>query len=262
MVAGISLALPVAVIVLDVVIRVLAVVFVPKNRRPATAAAWLLAIFFIPYAGPDRVPAVRQHEAAAAAGAASSSRSTATCMNATEGIRVATEQPEWPPWFASLAALNRRLGAMPLLGGNTARLFGDYDRSIEEMTEAVRSAETFVHVEFYILSLDATTAPFFDAMEEALARGVTVRVLLDHIASLRVRGYRRTLRRLKAMGADWHLLLPVQPYRGPLPAPGPPEPPQGAGRRRPGRVHGVAEHDRPHLRPLDEPPSRARAGRT
>jgi cardiolipin synthase len=135
-------------------------------------------------------------------------------MNATEGIRVATEQPDWPPWFASLAALNRRLGAMPLLGGNTARLFGEYDRSIQEMTETVRTAQSFVHVEFYILSLDATTAPFFDAMEEALARGVTVRVLLDHIASLRVRGYRRTIRRLKAMGADWHLLLPVQPYRG------------------------------------------------
>ena len=47
-----------------------------------------------------------------------------------------------------------------------------------------------------------------------MQRGVTVRVLLDHIASLRVRGYRRTKRRLKPMGADWHLLLPVQPFRG------------------------------------------------
>jgi cardiolipin synthase len=213
MVAGVSLALPIAVIVLDVVIRVLAVVFVPKNRRPATAAAWLLAIFFIPYAGliafllfgSTKLPRRRRRK---------QQQINRYVMNATEGIRVATEQPDWPPWFASLAALNRRLGAMPLLGGNTARLFGEYDRSIAEMTEAVRTAESFVHVEFYILSLDATTAPFFDAMEDALARGVTVRVLLDHIASLRVRGYRRTIRRLKSMGAEWHLLLPVQPYRG------------------------------------------------
>jgi cardiolipin synthase len=213
MVAGISLALPIAVIVLDVVIRVLAVVVVPKNRRPATATAWLLAIFFIPYAGliafllfgSTKLPRRRRRK---------QQQINRYVMNATEGIRLATEKPDWPPWFASLAALNRRLGAMPLLDGNTARLFGDYDRSIQEMTAAVRSAKSFVHVEFYILSLDATTAPFFDAMEEALGRGVTVRVLLDHIASLRVRGYRRTLRRLKAMGADWHLLLPVQPYRG------------------------------------------------
>jgi cardiolipin synthase A/B len=70
-----------------------------------------------------------------------------------------------------------------------------------------------VHVEFYILSLDRTTAPFFDAMEEALARGVTVRVLLDHIASLRSPGYFRTLRFLSKAGIEWHLLLPVQPWK-------------------------------------------------
>jgi cardiolipin synthase len=213
MVAGISLALPIAVIVLDIVIRVLAVVFVPKNRRPATAAAWLLAIFFIPYAGliafllfgSTKLPRRRRVK---------QQQINQYVMDATEGIDVATELPEWPPWFASLAALNRRLGAMPLLGGNTARLFGDYERSIHEMTEAVRSATTFAHVEFYILSFDATTAPFFEAMEEAVRRGVTVRVLLDHVASLRVRGYRRTIRKLTAIGAEWHLLLPVQPWRG------------------------------------------------
>lgn len=211
--ASISLALTVAAFVLDLTIRVLAIVFVPKNRRPATAAAWLLAIFFIPYAGliafllfgSTKLPRRRRLK---------QQQINQYVMNATEGIEVATETPTWPSWFASLAALNRRLGAMPLLSGNTARLFGDYERSIHEMTEAVRTARSFVHVEFYILSLDATTAPFFDAMEEAVRRGVTVRVLLDHIASLRVRGYRRTLRRLKAIGVDWHLLLPIQPWRG------------------------------------------------
>jgi cardiolipin synthase len=213
MIAGISPALPIAAIVLDVVIRVLAVIFVPKNRRPATATAWLLAIFFIPYAGviafllfgSTKLPRRRRDK---------QQQINRYVMNATEGIRLAEEQPEWPPWFASLAALNRHLGAMPLLGGNTARIFGDYERSIHEMTEAVRTAKTFVHVEFYILSSDHTTEPFFQAMEDAVQRGVTVRVLLDHIASLRVRGYRRTLRRLTRMGAEWHLLLPVQPWRG------------------------------------------------
>lgn len=213
MIASLSVALPIAIIVADVVIRVLAVVFVPKNRRPATATAWLLAIFFIPYAGliafllfgSTKLPRRRRLK---------QQQVDRYVMDATQGIQVATERPDWPPWFASLAALNRRLGAMPLLGGNTARLFGDYDRSIHEMTEAVRSATSFAHVEFYILSFDATTAPFFAAMEDAVRRGVTVRVLLDHIASLRVRGYRRTIRKLKAIGVEWHLLLPIQPWRG------------------------------------------------
>ncbi|HEY8281880.1 MAG TPA: phospholipase D-like domain-containing protein, partial [Leifsonia sp.] len=57
-------------------------------------------------------------------------------------------------------------------------------------------------------------APFFDALEAAVKRGVTVRVLLDHIASLRTRDYRRTIKRLTAMGAMWQLMLPVQPFKG------------------------------------------------
>ena len=49
--ASVSLAITIGLFVLDLTIRVLAVVFVPKNRRPATAMAWLLTIFFVPYLG-------------------------------------------------------------------------------------------------------------------------------------------------------------------------------------------------------------------
>ncbi|HEY0373257.1 MAG TPA: cardiolipin synthase [Amnibacterium sp.] len=211
--ASLSLAITIGLFALDLVIRVLAVIFVPKNRRPATAMAWLLTIFFIPYVG---VLAFLLFGSTKLSKRRRNKQQTINryIMNATEGIDEATPDHLWPAWFASLAALNRSLGAMPLLGGNTAKLFGEYDRAIAEMTAAVETAESFVHVEFYILSLDETTEPFFEALEAAVKRGVTVRVLLDHIASLRVRGYRATKRRLTAMGAEWHLLLPVQPLRG------------------------------------------------
>lgn len=211
--ASLSLAITIGLFAIDLSIRVLAVIFVPKNRRPTTAAAWLLAIFFLPYVGAiafllfgsNKLPKRRRTK---------QETINRYIMNATEGIDQAVPDALWPAWFASLVELNRRLGAMPLLGGNTARLFGEYDRSIAEMTAAVETAESFVHVEFYILSLDPTTARFFDALEAAAQRGVTVRVLFDHIASLRIRGYRATKRRLTAMGAQWHPMLPVQPFRG------------------------------------------------
>ena len=41
----------IALITVDVVARILALIFVPKNRRPQTALAWLLAIWFLPYVG-------------------------------------------------------------------------------------------------------------------------------------------------------------------------------------------------------------------
>ena len=39
------------VFVFDLVVRVLAIIFVPRNRRPTAAMAWLLAIYFIPLIG-------------------------------------------------------------------------------------------------------------------------------------------------------------------------------------------------------------------
>jgi cardiolipin synthase len=103
---------------------------------------------------------------------------------------------------------------MPLVGGNTATLLTDYAKSLQTMTDAVARAARYVHVEFYIMALDPTSAPFFDALEAAAKRGVIVRVLLDHLASRRSPGYFRTIRRLKKMGVQWHLMLPVQPLRG------------------------------------------------
>ena len=40
-----------AIIVIDLIIRVIAIIVVPRNRRPTAGMAWLLAIFFIPIHG-------------------------------------------------------------------------------------------------------------------------------------------------------------------------------------------------------------------
>lgn len=211
--AILPLALTVLAVLIDFVIRVFAVVLVPKNRRPTTAAAWLLAIFFLPYLGAllflllgsSKLPRSRRSK---------QQEINRFILESTSGIGEAVPTDTAPIWFASASTLNRRLGAMPLITGNSAAIYGDYARSIREMTEEVERATAFVHAQFYILSLDRTTAPFFDALEAAVARGVTVRVMFDHIASLRVPGYRRTKRRLTRAGVHWELLLPIQPWRG------------------------------------------------
>jgi cardiolipin synthase A/B len=200
-------------LLIDFIVRVIAVIVVPRNRRPTSATAWLLAIFFIPYLGvlfflligSYKLPKRRREKQA---------EINQFIIESTEGMeRVRHEQP-WPEWLDSVVALNRNLGAMPLVGGNTASLIGDYQASLDSMVAEIALAKSYVHVEFYILSLDQTTGPFFDALEAAVKRGVTVRVLLDHIASWRTRDYKKTLKRLTRMGAEWHLMLPVQPLRG------------------------------------------------
>src|SRR5690554_3998711 len=186
---------------------------VPLNRRPQTATAWLLAIFLIPYVGfllflllgSNRLPKKRR---------AKQEQINRLIFEATEGIDEAQRSETWPNWLHNSVALNRALGAMPLVSGNTAKLLPDYQQSIQAMTDAVNASTKYVHSEFYIMNLDQTSAPFFDALENAAKRGVTVRVLLDHVASLRYPGYRRTIRRLEASGVQWHLMLPIQPLKG------------------------------------------------
>ncbi len=113
-----------------------------------------------------------------------------------------------------MVRLNQRTGALPMLQGNSAFLDTGYESALQAIAADIDSARDFVHVEFYLLAHDTTTAPVFDAMERAVARGVTVRVLLDHIGSWGSPGYRRTLTKLTDIGAQWHLMLPVQPFRG------------------------------------------------
>jgi cardiolipin synthase len=200
-------------LLVDFVIRVIAVIVVPRNRKPTSATAWLLAIFLIPYIGvlfflligSYKLPKRRREKQA---------EINDFIIGSTEGMERVRRDHPWPPWLESVVELNRNLGAMPLVGGNHATLNGDYDASLASMAADIDRAQRYVHVEFYILSCDHTTKPFFDALEAAVKRGVIVRVLLDHIASYRTRDYRRTIKRLTQMGAKWQLMLPVQPFKG------------------------------------------------
>ena len=166
---------------IDISIRVIAVIVVPQNRKPQTAMAWLLAIFLIPYVGivlflvfgSTKLPKRRREKQL---------EIDTFLLETTEGMDRVEKEADFPPWLEPIVEQNRALGSMPLVGGNTAKLYTEYSESLAAMTAAVGTAKRFVHAEFYILSFDPTTKPFFDALEAAVARGVTVRVLLDHIA--------------------------------------------------------------------------------
>jgi cardiolipin synthase len=197
----------------DLVIRVLAVGIIPGNRRPTTAMAWLLGIFFVPALGlilfllfgnfklsRRRIEQQQQVNERVRAGSAALSD-------------VASEY-SGPEWVQSAAELNRRLGSIPLVDGNHVELIPGYPDSIRAMTEAVRKAKRFVNAEFYIMSTDHVTDDLLTAHEEAADRGVEVRVLFDHIGTLRVKGYNRLLKRLRASRIQWRRMLPLLPIHG------------------------------------------------
>ncbi|WP_138414462.1 cardiolipin synthase [Sinomonas gamaensis] len=199
--------------VIDLVIRVAAVGIIPGNRRPTTAMAWLLAIFFIPTVGlllflmfgNFRLSGNRREQQQEV-----DNRVRATLARSDD---VDTSFPG-AEWLHSAAELNRRLGSLPMVNGNEVRLIPGYEDALKEMAEVIHGAKRFVNAEFYIVSWDELTDEVFTALHDAAERGVEVRLLFDHIGTARINGYRDLLRRLRASKIEWRRVLPLLPLLG------------------------------------------------
>jgi cardiolipin synthase A/B len=199
--------------VVDLAIKIAALIIIPRDRKPTAAMAWLLAIFFIPYLGilfflvlgSAKLPKKRR---------AKQVKINEMIAASLPDIDLVSDRSKWEPWFANVTAMNQNLGAVPIVGGNSARLIDDYNDGIVQMAAEIDTATTFVHVEYFIVSLDKVTAVFFTAMENAVKRGVTVRVLADYLSSRKVPNSKETFAELDRIGVKWSWLLPVMPFKG------------------------------------------------
>lgn len=210
--AATNLAWIIAVLV-NFAIVIAALIILPRRRKPTAAMAWLLAIFLIPYVGiilflligSFRLPPKRQR---------AQQEVDAIIAERVAGREEPAEAATWPLWFQRVVDQNRHLTALPAVGGNSATLLGDYQGSIDAMAAEIDTATSFVHVEFFIVAWDDTTRGFFSAMERAVARGVTVRLLADHLPSAKVAGSKETFAELDRIGVKWAWMLPVMPFKG------------------------------------------------
>lgn len=203
------------VLVVDNIIRIVALFVVPRNRRPTAGMAWLVTIFWLPVPGlllflligGNKLPKKRTAKQDLAM------KFISEHADREEAV-LGVDLDELPKGVANAVALGRHLGAQPMVRGNEASICIDYEESFAKMAEAIRQAESYVHVEFYILVHDETTADVFEALHEVSKRGVEVRVLLDHVSAVRNPGTSRTAKKLDEIGADWAYMLPVRPWRG------------------------------------------------
>lgn len=195
---------------IDISLRLISLAIVPRNRRPGSAMAWLLAIMLLPILafplylmlGKARLPKDRGQKQA--------------IVNRLMRVRALTIpdselDPDVPTWLKSAVRLNRELGAFPLTGRNQTDLEIDYHRSLARMAADIRSARHDVHAVFYTMALDHVTEDFFAAVCEAADRGVAVRILYDHWGSFtKGKHYRRMRRLLSAHGVEHRPAMPVR----------------------------------------------------
>ncbi len=202
-----------ALYLLDLAIKVVAIGVVPRNRRPASGMAWLLLIFIIPFAGFIVFLVLGRTRIERRRGEKQAEVNALVVERTAELPTIGAEVPG-PGYLTSVATLNRNLGAMPVLGDNRVDLFPGYSASIAAMTAEIDHATSWVHVEFYITAWDEVTDPFYEALVRATERGVTVRLLFDHLGSRGIPGYKELRARLDATAIEWHPMLPIQPLKG------------------------------------------------
>jgi cardiolipin synthase A/B len=191
------------------IIRVAALVLVPRRRSAESARAWLLLILFLPWPGLivylliGRAYLPRRRLALEAEIRAAIARVVPPAPVGVERAWARGAGDDVPA--LTLAA---RLSEFPPTAGNTFELLPDYDPALERLARDIDAAARFVHLLYYIFAPDATGRAIAAALSRATRRGVSVRVLLDAIGARD--GLEQLGPELRAAGIE---VVPVMPLR-------------------------------------------------
>jgi cardiolipin synthase len=202
------------VLVLGLLINFVALGWIPHNRRPSVALAWLLAIFLLPYLGILLFLAIGSAKLPKKRMAMQAKMNDVIRENTPDLHILGNTDEQLPEWVSSTAALNYKLGALPMVGGNSFEILTDNHESMRIMAAAVDRAQDYVHFEFYIVAIDDASRPLLESLVRAHRRGVRVRVLIDHLGSVGYPGYRGMIKRFDEAGLPWQRMLPVRPWKG------------------------------------------------
>ena len=196
------------VFIIDLVLRIALLIHVPKRRKPTAATAWLLFIFIIPIIGAPLFFLIGNSKL--------SRERRAKQAGITKMFRRYSEALEKrgligtpPQEHISTDNLITSLTGLQATKENTLTVLAGYDTIIDDIIEKIRAATTYVYVEFYILALDQTTEPFFEALKDAKARGVSVYVLFDAWGSRKFPRQKEMIRRLNENTTAWRKILPI-----------------------------------------------------
>jgi cardiolipin synthase len=190
-------------------VRVGALVYVPQRRPPSAARAWLLLIFFLPWAGVVLYLLIGR--------AYMPRRRFRIQKQIFELVRLlATRSPSFEATVAHAVSpellpalrLSDRLSEFPAVGGNRFVLLPVYDAAIESIIRDVDAAQRYVHMLFYIFENDDVGRRVTDALVRAARRGIAVRVLMDAIGSRA--GLAHLGPQLREAGAEVVSLMPLR----------------------------------------------------
>ena len=206
-------------LVLNWAIIVAALFIVPRNRKPTAGTAWLMLIFFFPIfgvllyviLGSPKLPKSRRDAQKTLNGFIDETLNE--FKQSRDSNRLLSVKA--PDKYMPLAKLSESLSHLPVVSGNKVELVPEYDDVFVRIIQDIDDAKSYISIEYYIVVLDESTLPVFDALARAVERGVIVRVMYDAFATKRYASWRKMISRLEADGVLVQAMLPFKlPSRG------------------------------------------------
>ena len=191
-------------ITLGIVIRV-----IMSNRSVGASLAWIAVVFMFPVLGPTIYLLIGELRLG--------SRRVKLVKRLYEPIRRRYAQLDRPQLQVDWSELSdegellskagQRMLQVPALPGNSYELLHGWESVFDRMIEDIDSAKVNCDLEFYIWHCAGRTEDIAAALERAVQRGVTCRVLLDALGSQK---FLRSpmARRLRASGVQIQAALP------------------------------------------------------
>ncbi len=174
-----------------------------RKREVASAAGWIGLVWFAPLFGTVSYLVLGVNRV----------RRRARRLRPQDDDDGAPLRQDLPGHDDELGALRRGIGHIsgrPLLGGTRIEAFENGDAAYPPMLAAIAAAQDSVAMSSYIFRDDLWGGRFIDALAEAHARGVAVRVLIDGVGGgwIRSAAYHRLRRRGVPAARFLHSVLP------------------------------------------------------
>jgi cardiolipin synthase len=181
-------------------------VLLMKKEQPSSTVAWVMAIVLIPYLGPllflifgvNRVDRRARLKVAA-------DRAIERQLPGVTPYQVLDEEIS-QPLPRTLMRMASRAGRIPATGYNSVRLSCDTNEAMGLIEQAIATARTTLHLEYYIWQRDKTGTRIRDLVVSRAKEGVKVRFLFDGIGSLFLN--ERFLRPMRDAGCQVAAFLP------------------------------------------------------
>ncbi|MFS2045312.1 phospholipase D-like domain-containing protein, partial [Stenotrophomonas geniculata] len=192
-------------LLIDWLIRLVALCWIPTRTTPGAARSWLLLVGFVPLLGLPLYllfghPWLSRERIRRQAEASQVIREEQALQHRLRW----TPQPDTAS--AEIVPLVQRQGDFMPVHGNAVDLLTDYDESLHTLIADIDQAEDRVHLLYYLMFDDAVGEAIVEALQRAAARGVQCRVLLDAVGAKRgLRAYRK---RLEARDIEVRAMLP------------------------------------------------------